>query len=148
MLGAVLGLSLIAAVAQPLSAIDAAPAGPLALGSPSARVARAFPQAHATETDRGERALELVDVDYGGSRWSKVDFVLDSGGRLARVRLSTRAMTFAELRARLQARYDSYVTAAEALGVAAPATDDLQLRICQSGDGSVSLTYEKPTVAL
>ena len=148
MLGAVLGLSLIAATGQTPLAKAASDGSRIALGSSFARVALAYPQARALVADGGERELELTDVSYGGGRWSTVDYVFDGTGRLARVRLSTRALSFAQLRAQLQTRYDAYLAAAQAMGVSARADDDLQLRICQSSDGAVSLTYEKPTTVL
>ena len=148
MLGAVLGLSLIAAVERAPAAPVHDAGGRVALGSSMARVASAYPQARAARADSGEAELELSDVTYGGGRWSKIDFVFDGAGRLARVRLSTRALSFAQLRAELETRYDNYVAAAQAVGASAPAGDDLQLRICEAGDGAVSLTYERPTTAL
>ena len=152
MLGAVLGLSLIAAASSP--AVDAQPAaaslqgGGVALGSAYAQVAHAFPGARTLRMANGEPALEIADQGYGGARWSAVDFVFDGYGRLARVKLSTRALTFAQLKAELQVRYDTYMTAARRIGVSGPSDDDLQLRICDTGDGAVSLTYEKATTAL
>ena len=111
------------------------------LGDRFEGVLRSHVDAQAVEVE-GARALQLRSVDYAGFRWKTVDFVFDASGRLARLTMST------------DAGYDTVLSyaktrAADADGLVAAATQggpELQMRVCEGRDGTVSVTYEAASV--
>lgn len=91
----------------------------------------------------GERVLEIVETDYAGVRWARIDFIFGSGGRLSQLTMSTRKADYQAVLALAQ-RQNTTPSLNQA---AEDRTGDLQIRVCESGDGEVSLTYESLSVA-
>ena len=92
----------------------------------------------------GETALELREVDYGGVRWARVDFVFNGYGRLESLEMHTKQMSFdqaLDMANRQQSTPDG-VHDADAIG---SARDNMEIRVCEGDDGEITFAYEPTT---
>lgn len=99
-----------------------------------------YAEARLVRLDGGRRALELVDIDHGGVRWSKIDFIFGPGDRLTNLTLSTRRASYSDVLKLAQQTIAETGTRRNA--ALESAGEDMQLRVCDSGDGEITLTYE------
>lgn len=125
----------------------AGPAGAETLGAQFAQLRYAYPQADSVQVE-GHRALELRQEDYGGVHWDRVDFVFNAAGRLDHLSMSTASASYETVQ-RLAMLQLSPPSAASSPAAASDEdlSDDMQIRICESDDGQVTMTFE-PTATL
>ena len=112
------------------------------LGASLAAVKHAYPDATTVRVG-GRSALELIDIDYAGVRWSKVDFVFDATGHLAHLSMDTIAADYANVLklATLQMNPPTIDNSGVTKAVE-EASDDMQVRVCEGDNGQVEMTFE------
>lgn len=117
-------------------------AGAETLGAGFAHIRANYPQAAPVQVD-GHKALELRGEAYGGVNWDRVDFVFDAAGRLDHLSMSTASASYetvqrlAVLQLNPPGAAHSGVEAADDVG-----DSDMEIRICESDDGQVTMTFE------
>ena len=119
----------------------AARAQTLRLGSSFASVQAAYRDARVTEGGDHGRELRLEDVAFAGRQWRAVAFRFDAGRRLAEVRLTARGATFEEVQQMVARALNQPSEGLELAG--ASIDDDSQVRICESADGEVTVSFER-----
>ena len=112
------------------------------LGASRAMVKHAYPDA-VTARVGGQSALELTDIDYAGLRWSKVDFVFDATGHLARLSMDTTAAGYGDVLKLATLQMNPPAAARNGVTQAAEdASDDMQVRVCEGDNGQIEMTFE------
>jgi len=123
-----------------------ASAAPLRLGVPYGVVRAAFVNAQEV-SGAGRRVLEVRAPRFGGVVWRKADFAFDATNHLASVTLLTTGDSFAHIKklmADALARADAAPPGQE--GLAQDLEGDVQIRICETGDGAITVTFERTAV--
>ena len=122
-------------------------AGAEALGARFEQVRDTYPGAAYVKME-GRAALELKDEDYGGVHWDRIDFIFDAAGRLDHLSMSTASSSYEAVRrlAELQLTPPASTQVAR-MASREEVTDEMEIRICESDDGQVTMTYE-PTSTL
>ena len=101
-----------------------------------------YQQSLTSGTSSNTPILALQDVDYDGVRWSTVRFIFGASHRLEALTMTTRSIGYEELVARVRAgsRPPQILSSADQISPA------FQIRVCDEGDGRVTLTYEPATI--
>ena len=116
------------------------------LGASLSAVKHVYPQAAAVHVGARD-ALELSNIDYAGLRWSKVDFVFDATGHLSRLTMATAGASYDAVLKLAEVQLNPASPSVEALSRADEgASTDLQIRVCESDDGQVEMTFEPVSV--
>jgi hypothetical protein len=123
-----------------------ASAAPLRLGVPYGVVRAAFANAQEV-SGAGRRILEVREPHFAGVVWRKADFAFDATNHLASVTLLTTGDSFdhiKKLMADALAQADAAPPGQE--GLAQDLEGDVQIRICEGGDGAITVTFERTAV--
>jgi hypothetical protein len=123
-----------------------AEAAPLQLGAPYGVVRAAFANAKEVHGPH-RRVLEVRAPLFEGVVWQKADFAFDATNHLASVTLSTTGDSFAhieKLMADALAKADAAPPGQE--GLAQDVEGDVQIRICEGGDGAITVTFERTAI--
>ena len=111
-------------------------------GAISQEIKPHYASSESLEATLKSSVLSLQDVDYDGVRWSSVRFIFGPARRLQSLTMSTRMISYSELIARVRRGNGP----PELLSAAAQnPSAAFQTRICDEGDGRVTLTYEPVT---
>ena len=86
--------------------------------------------------------LSFRDVDYDGVRWTNVRFTFGPSRHLHSLTMTTQSVSYEDLvaRVRMEGELPRLLTAASQTSPTA-----YQIRICDDGEGRVTLTYEPET---
>ena len=137
-----LAIALVAGASLVISSV--ACAEPTHLGTRMKEVQAQYADASRIKLPSGMTALELRNIDYGGVRWAKVDFVFNGYGRLASLEMQTKQIGFGQAldMANRQQSSANGLHDADSLGSAA---DDMQIRVCENDDGEITFAFEPTT---
>ena len=122
-------------------AVSAGAASAQSLGASVSSIKRLYPEAASTRVGTNT-ALEMKDLDYAGVRWGQVDFIFDATGHLSRLSMDTSATSYDAVLQLAQLQLNPTTAVAGLARAADDASPEMEIRVCESGDGKVTMTFE------
>ena len=131
------------ALAIPMTAIPVQ-ASATSLGSTLQQVKAEYGLTEIRESETQSPELRLENVSYAGILWADVKFKFDRSRHLRSMTLKTRAVNYTSL-LNMVTTQSVDLEQNPSVDGAELQRDSMQIRVCDEGDGSVSLTYEPVT---